>query len=35
MYHEVGLAKLSPAQLSQLQNGHKVRVKMGEAHKLM
>ena len=34
MYHEVGIAKLSPAQLSRLRNGHKVRVKMGEAHKI-
>ncbi len=33
MYHEVGIAKLSPTQLSRLRNGHKVRVKMGEAHK--
>jgi hypothetical protein len=34
MYHEVGIAKLSSAQLSRLRNGHKVRVKMGEAHKI-
>ena len=34
MYHEVGIAKLSPAQLSRLRNGHKVRVKIGNAHKI-
>jgi hypothetical protein len=34
MYHEVGIAKLSPTQLSRLRNGHKVRVKMGNDHKI-
>ena len=34
MYHEVGIAKLSKAQLSRLRNGHKVRVKMGDSHKI-
>ena len=34
MYHEVGIAKLSSGQLSRLRNGHKVRVKMGESHKI-
>ena len=34
MYHEVGIAKLSSAQLSRLRNGHKVRVKMGDSHKI-
>jgi hypothetical protein len=34
MYHEVGIAKLSSGQLSRLRNGHKVRVKMGDAHKI-
>jgi hypothetical protein len=34
MYHEVGIAKLRPTQLSRLRNGHKVRVKTGDAHKI-
>lgn len=34
MYQEVGIAKLSPAQVSRLRNGHKVRIKMGNAHQI-
>lgn len=34
MYQEVGIAKLSPAQLSRLRNGHKVRIKIGDSHKI-
>lgn len=34
MYQEVGIAKLSPAQLSRLRNGHKVRIKIGNSHKI-
>ncbi len=34
MYHEVGIAKLNSGQLSRLRNGHKVRVKLGDAHKI-
>ena len=34
MYHEVGISKLSSGQLSRLRNGHKVRVKIGDAHKI-
>lgn len=34
MYHEVGIASLSPAQLSRLRNGHKVRIKIGSSHKI-
>ena len=34
MYCEVGIAKLSPAQISRLRNGHKTRIKMGDCHKV-
>jgi hypothetical protein len=34
MYHSVGIASLSPAQLSRLRNGHKVRIKIGSSHKI-
>jgi hypothetical protein len=34
MYHEVGIAKLSPAQISRLRNGHKTRIKKGDCHKV-
>ena len=33
-YHEQGIEKLSPAQISKLLNGHPVRVKHGLHHKL-
>lgn len=34
MYNEVGIAKLSPAQISRLRNGHKTRIKKGDCHKV-
>ena len=34
MYHKIGIQKLSPAQISKLMNGHKVRVKHGNHHHL-
>ena len=34
MYHEVGIQKLSDNQLSKLRNGHPVRVKLGNTHKI-
>ncbi len=34
MYHEVGKANLSSGQLSRLRIGHKVRIKIEEAHKI-
>ena len=34
MYHEVGIHKLSENQLSKLRNGHPVRVKLGNHHKI-
>lgn len=34
MYHEVGINKLSENQLSKLRNGHPVRVKLGNHHKI-
>jgi hypothetical protein len=34
MYHEVGIQKLSENQLSKLRNGHPVRVKLGDHHKI-
>lgn len=34
MYCEVGIAKLSPAQISRLRNGHKTRIKKGDCHKV-
>ena len=34
MYHEVGIQKLSDNQLSKLRNGHPVRVKLGDHHKI-
>ena len=34
MYHEVGIQKLSDNQLSKLRNGHPVRVKVGNHHKI-
>lgn len=34
MYHQVGISKLSPTQISRLRNGHKVRIKMGNAHQI-
>jgi len=34
MYHEVGIQKLSENQLSKLRNGHPVRVKLGNHHKI-
>ena len=34
MYYEVGIQKLSENQLSKLRNGHPVRVKLGNHHKI-
>ena len=34
MYQTVGIAKLSDNQLSRLRNGHPVRVKLGNSHKI-
>ena len=34
MYHPVGISKLSENQLSRLRNGHSVRVKLGNHHKV-
>lgn len=34
MYHPTNVAKLSPAQISKILNGHRVRVKAGNAHVL-
>jgi hypothetical protein len=34
MYYEVGIQKLSDNQLSKLRNGHPVRIKLGNAHKI-
>jgi len=34
MYHEIGIGKLSPTQVSRLLNGHGVRVKHGSHHKI-
>ena len=34
MYHEIGIQKLSENQLSKLRNGHPVRVKLGNHHKI-
>jgi hypothetical protein len=34
MYYEVGIQKLSDNQLSKLRNGHPVRVKLGNHHKI-
>jgi AT hook motif len=34
MYHEIGIQKLSPAQISRILNGHSVRVKHGSHHAL-
>ena len=34
MYHQVGIEKLSKAQISKLLNGHRVRVKHGSHHKV-
>ncbi len=34
MYHPIGLDKLSETQISRLRNGHAVRVKCGNHHKL-
>ena len=34
MYHEIGIQKLSENQLSKLRNGHPVRVKLGDHHKI-
>ena len=34
MYQTVGIAKLSDNQLSRLRNGHPVRVKLGNFHKI-
>lgn len=34
MYYEVGIQKLSENQLSKLRNGHPVRVKLGDHHKI-
>jgi len=34
MYHEIGIQKLSPAQISRILNGHGVRVKHGTHHKI-
>ena len=34
MYQTVGIAKLSDNQLSRLRNGHPVRVKLGNTHKI-
>ena len=32
MYHQVGISKLSPSQLSRLCNGHQVHVKIDGSH---
>jgi hypothetical protein len=34
MYHEIGIERLSPSQVSKLLNGHRVRVKHGNGHKI-
>ena len=34
MYHEVGIQKLSENQLSKLRNGHSVRIKIGNHHRI-
>jgi hypothetical protein len=34
MYHKIGIQRLSPAQLSKLLNGHRVRVKHGSGHEI-
>ena len=34
MYHKINIHQLSPAQISKLMNGHKVRVKHGQHHYL-
>jgi hypothetical protein len=34
MYHEIGIERLSPTQISKLLNGHRVRVKHGAGHKI-
>jgi len=34
MYHEIGIQKLSENQLSKLRNGHPVRIKLGNHHKI-
>ena len=34
MYQEVGIQKLSDNQLSKLRNGHPVRIKVGDTHKV-
>ena len=34
MYHEIGIHRLSPTQISKLLNGHRVRVKHGSGHKI-
>jgi hypothetical protein len=34
MYHEVGIQRLSDNQLSKLRNGHSVRIKIGNVHKI-
>ena len=34
MYYEIGIQKLSDNQLSKLRNGHPVRVKVGNHHKI-
>ena len=34
MYQTVGIAKLSDNQLSRLRNGHPVRIKLGNSHKI-
>ena len=34
MYHEVGIQRLSDNQLSKLRNGHSVRIKLGNVHKI-
>ena len=34
MYHPIGIEKLSENQLSRLRNGHSVRVKIGNHHKV-
>ena len=34
MYYDVGIQKLSDNQLSKLRNGHPVRVKLGNHHKI-
>jgi len=34
MYHEIGIQRLSENQLSKLRNGHSVRIKLGNHHKI-